>query len=119
MKSPMPWLFRALCCVMLLSALPAAAKTIPMRPLSRGEVQTACSRAGGASFGTHDDTSSYGCASRNGTVECSADGTCLGSVSDLMRMPSNSLDAVLGAGVSGQPIKVGPVNQRVTPLVQP
>lgn len=120
MKSPMPWLpGTALCCVMLVSALPAVAKTIPMRPLSRGEVASACSRAGGSSFGTHDDTSSYGCASRNGTVECSPDGTCLGYVSDLQRMPSNSLDAVLGAGVSGQPIRIGPAERRVTPLVQP
>jgi hypothetical protein len=94
------------------------AKSIPMRPLARAAVASACSRAGGSSFGTHDDDGPYGCDSRSGTVQCAADGTCVGYVSDLLRMPSNSLDAVLGANVRGQPIKIRPADHRIAPAVQ-
>jgi hypothetical protein len=115
----MLWLVGVLCGLMLATAMPAVAKTVPMRPMSRGAVDNACSRAGGSSFGTHDTDGSYGCNSNRGSVECAADGTCVGYVSDLLRMPANSLDAVLGTGVSGQPIRIGPAEKRIMPLVQP
>jgi hypothetical protein len=117
MKSRIPWLAVMLSAVMLTSAMPALAKTIPMRPMSRGAVDSACSRAGGSSFGIHDDAGSYGCLSRRGRVECTPDG-CTGFVSDLVRMTGNSLDAILGAGNSGQPIKIGPSERRIMRQVQ-
>lgn len=119
MKTRLPWLVVALCSAILGSAMPAFAKAIPMRPVSRSAVDSACSRAGGSSFGIQDETGSYGCTSPHGSVNCSADGDCSGYVSDLLRMPSNSLDAVLGAGVSGQPIRIGPADHRIAPLAQP
>lgn len=104
---------------MTLSSTPAVAKTIPMRPMSRGAVESVCSRAGGATFGLHEESGSYGCVSGHGQVECSSDGACLGYVSDLVRMPANSIEAVLGVGSRGQPIKIGPAERRITPIVQP
>lgn len=119
MKSRMPWLIGLLCGAMAASAMPASAKTVTMRPLSRSAVESACARAGGAPFGIRDEATEYGCKAQNGSVNCTPDGTCLGYVPDLARLPSNSLDAVLGVSASGQPIKIGPVNDRVVPVVQP
>jgi hypothetical protein len=118
MISRMPWRVGVLCGVMLASVMPAGAKTIPMRPMSRGAVDSTCSRAGGASFGTHNDDGSYGCDSGRGSVVCAADGTCVGYVSDLMRMPAGSLDAVLGARVNGPPTRIGPADHRITRRVE-
>jgi hypothetical protein len=118
MKSRMLWLVGVLCGLMLASAMPAAAKSVPMRPMSRGAVDNACGRAGGSSFGTHDSDGSYGCSSNRGSVECAPDGTCIGFVSDLLRMPANSLDAVLGARVSGQPTRIGPADHRIMRRVE-
>jgi hypothetical protein len=117
MKSRMSWLLGALCGAMLVGAFPAAAKNISMRPLSRTAVESACSRAGGTSFGTLDEGTAYGCTSHGGAVYCEPDGSCSGSVSDLLPMPASSLDAVLGAGGRGEPIKIGPVDERVAPAV--
>lgn len=105
--------------VATLTSTPAVAKTIPMRPMSRGAVESVCSRAGGAAFGLHDESASYGCVSGHGQVECSSDGSCLGYVSDLVPMPANSIEAVLGVGRRGQPIKIGPAERRITPIAQP
>jgi len=118
MESRMPWLVGALCCVMLAGAMPAVAKTVPMRSVSRNAVDSACSRAGGAAYGLLDDGGSYGCTSRVGSVVCSADGTCFGYISDLVRMPANSLDAVLGVRVSGQPTRIGPADRRIMRRVE-
>jgi hypothetical protein len=118
MKSRMLCLPVALCGLMLMSTWPAAAKTVPMRPVSRNDVESVCRRAGGSTFGTTDDAASYGCNSHHGSVVCTPDGKCLGYVSDLLRMPSNSPDAILGAGVSGRAIKVGPADRRIMPTEQ-
>jgi hypothetical protein len=115
MKSRMSWLLGALCGAILMGTFPAAAKDISMRPLSRTAVESACSRAGGTSFGTLDEGAAYGCTSRSGAVYCEPDGTCSGSVSDLLPMPGHSLDAVLGAGERGEPIRIGPVDDRIAP----
>jgi hypothetical protein len=114
-----PRCFAALCAVTLAGALPAAAKTVAMPDLSRSAVQSACSRAGGVSYGIHDLGSAYGCKGRNSSIDCSPDGTCFGYVPDLARLPANSADAVLGLTNSGRPTRVGPVDSRITPLVQP
>lgn len=98
--------------VMVATALPAAAKNIPMPALSRGAVDQACKRAGGAGYGTHDD-GPYGCLSHAGKVDCSADGHCEGYVSDLRPSPANSLEAILGGGVHAGPTKIGPSDRRV------
>ncbi|GAB2174762.1 hypothetical protein DLREEDagr8_03200 [Dongia sp. agr-C8] len=90
-----------------------------MRPLSRSAVDTACARAGGTAYGIRDTDAEYGCRARDSSVTCSPDGTCFGYVPDLARLPSNSLDAVLGISISGKPIKIGPVDDRITPLAQP
>jgi hypothetical protein len=102
--------------VATLGSTAAVAKTIPMRPMSRSAVESVCSRAGGATFGLHDDSGPYGCVSGHGQVECSSDGACLGYVSDLVRMPANSIEAVLGVGGRGEPIKIGPAERRITPI---
>jgi hypothetical protein len=113
MRSRVSWPILVLCGATLAGAVPAAAKMIPMQPVSRSAVDAACSRAGGTPFAGEGDAGSYGCTSHSGSVNCSADGDCSGFVSDLLRMPSNSLDAVLGAGVNGQPVRIGPADRRV------
>jgi hypothetical protein len=118
MKSRIPWLVVVLSGVMLASTMPAFAKIIPMRPASRGAVDSACARAGGSAYGIHDDTGSYGCASRRGQVECTPDGGCSGYVSDLAPMTGNSLDAILGVRLNGRAIKIGPTEKRISRQVQ-
>jgi hypothetical protein len=123
MKSRMSWLLgllsgMGLVGVMVVNVMPAAAKSVPMRPVSRSAVDAACSRAGGSAFGIHDDSGSYGCSANRGSVECADDGTCFGSVSDLLPLAANSLDAVLGVRVRGQPIKIGPADHRIMRSVQ-
>jgi len=104
--------------IALLMAAPASAKTIVMPGLSRVAVDQACSRAGGQAYGIHDTSSVYGCATRRGSVECTPDGQCAGFVSDLFPIAANSLDAVLGGGVHAGPVKLGPTERRITPVVQ-
>ncbi|WP_395019666.1 hypothetical protein [Dongia sp.] len=119
MKSRMPCLIGLLGGVLLATAMPASAKTVAMPPLSRSAVEIACARAGGSAYGVRDSETEYGCRTRESSVTCAPDGTCFGYVPDLARLPANSLDAVLGVIVSGKPIKVGPVDSRITPLAQP
>jgi hypothetical protein len=105
---------------MLATAMPAEAKGVQMRPVSRSAVEAACSRAGGSTYGIRDPQTNYGCTSRRGSVDCASDGSaCFGNVADLLPMPTNSLDGILGARVSGKPIKIGPTEKRITPLMQP
>lgn len=123
MKSRIPWLVVALSGVvlsgvMVASTMPAVAKVVPMRPMSRGAVDSACARAGGSAYGIHDDTGSYGCASGRGQVECTQDGDCVGYVSDLVRMTGSSLDTVLGVRLNGRAIKIGPSEKRISRQVQ-
>jgi hypothetical protein len=119
MRSRMPWLVGLLSGVLLASALPVSAKTVSMRPLSRAAVEAACTRVGGAAYGTREADTEYGCRARNSSVACAPDGTCFGYVPDLVRLPANSLDAVLGVVDSGKPVKIAPVDDRIVPLVQP
>jgi len=105
--------------VMLLTALPAAAKSIAMPTLSRSTVENACNRANGGAYGVRDDGKQYGCVSRSGSVNCSPDGRCYGYVPDLLPVTANSIDAVLGVRINAGPIKIGPKDDRIVPLVQP
>ena len=123
MKSRMPWLLGVLAGTVLVSmivvdAMPAAAKSFPMAPVSRSAVDAACSRAGGSAFGIRDDSGSYGCSSQRGQIECTQDSVCFGSVADLLPLASNSLDEVLGARIRAQPIKIGPADRRIMRSVQ-
>jgi hypothetical protein len=113
MNARMPWLLGAFGIVMAAAALPADAKTVSMPALSRGAVEQACSRAGGASYGIHDESSPYGCSALLGKVECSPDARCEGYVYDLRPIPANSLEAVLGAGVHAGPTRIGPTDRRI------
>jgi hypothetical protein len=113
-------LWNLLLCILgagMLAVEPAAAKTIPLDTLSRNRVESACSRAGGSTFGFRDDTAAYGCETRRGSVVCQPDGQCLGYVSDLVRMPASSIDAILGGRMNGQPIRIGRADPRIAPRV--
>ncbi|MDQ7250238.1 hypothetical protein [Dongia sedimenti] len=124
MNAQMPWLLGALVALTLATAMlvptaPATAKEISMPPLSRSTVENACNRAGGRDYGVRDEGQEYGCISRNGSVNCTTDGQCVGYVSDLLPVTANSIDAVLGLGVNAGPIKLGPKDSRVVPQPQP
>ena len=109
------------CCAVFLAACIvtpslSVAKTVSMRPLSRSAVESACDRAGGAAFGTRETAAPYGCKTLSGLVVCTPDaGNCSGQVSDLTPMPSGAINEILGAGRSGQPVRLGPVDARVEP----
>jgi hypothetical protein len=111
----MPCWIGTLGIVLLVTASPASAKTIPMPGFSRTAVDQACTRAGGQAYGVHDDGQPYGCVSHQGSAECSPDGRCEGYVSDLLPLAASSLDAVLGAGVRAGPIKIGAADRRIAP----
>ena len=115
MNARIPWSLGVLCGLALLTATPAVAKEFPMSALSRDVVERACSRAHGSAYGKLDDAGAYGCVARGGSVTCEADATCNGHVSDLRPLPTNSIDAVLGAGIRGIPIMIRPANYRVAP----
>jgi hypothetical protein len=115
MNARMPWSLGVLCGLALLTAMPATAKEFPMQALSRNVVEQACSRAGGSAYGMLDDAGAYGCQTARGSVTCEADATCSGHVSDLRPLPTNSIDAILGAGIRGIPIMIRPANHRVAP----
>ena len=117
MNAWMPCFIGALGIVLLATAMPAAAKSINLPSLSPAAVSAACTRAGGAAYGTRDEGQPYGCVSRAGTVDCSPEGQCVGSVSDLRPLPASSLDAVLGAGVHAGPSKIGSKDARISPVV--
>jgi hypothetical protein len=107
------------CGLVLLTAAYAAAKELPMQALSRDVVERACSRVGGSAYGMRADVGAYGCVTPRGSVTCSADGGCVGYVPDLRPLPSNSIDAILGARARGVPIKIRPRDQRISPRVGP
>jgi|AraplaMF_Col_mMF_1032025.scaffolds.fasta_scaffold00033_111 hypothetical protein len=113
MYARMPWLLGAFAIVTVATAMPAAAKSVPMPALSRGAVDQACTRAGGVAYGVHDDNVPYGCSALLGKVDCSPDARCEGYVYDLRPIPANSLEAVLGGGVHAGPTKIGPTDRRI------
>ena len=114
-------LWNPLLCILGLGMLmiePAAAKTIALDTLSRNRVESACSSAGGSTFGIRDDSATYGCDTRRGSVVCTPDGQCLGYVSDLLRMPASSAYAILGVRMNGHPIRIGPADARIMRRVE-
>lgn len=122
MNARMPSAFGLLCGMVLLTvppAAPAIAKEISMQVLSRDVVERACSRVGGSAYGMRDGDGVYGCVKPNGSVTCSADADCSGYVPDLRPLPSNSIDAVLGARGRGVPTMLRPTDHRVSPRVGP
>jgi len=118
MNTRIPCFLGTLGLVMLTTALPAAAKNVNMPTLSRGAVEAACTRAGGASYGVREQGGPYGCTSQHGRVDCSPEAECVGYVSDLLPLAGSSLDAVLGAGVHAGPIKIGASDRRISPVAE-
>ena len=58
----------------------AAASTIRLQQKhTRAQIEKACQRVAGTSFGTKLNRGEYGCNRPGGQVNCTADGTCFGS----------------------------------------
>jgi hypothetical protein len=119
MNARMLFSLSVLCGPVLLTAIPATAKNFPMQALSRDVVERACSQVGGSAYGMRDDEGAYGCVTQRGSVTCEADASCIGYVSDLRPLPTNSIDGVLGARARGVPLMIRPTEERIAPRAGP
>jgi hypothetical protein len=98
----------------------AQAKVINMGIISRSDVQGACHRAGGRSFGIENLNGNYGCVGSIAVVNCTVDRVCQANVSDTRPMTGNSLDYVLTYGrVTPAATIVQPLDLRVGPVKSP
>jgi hypothetical protein len=105
--------------LLLAAQVPAEAKVVSLGTISRVDLQAACNRAGGESYGIDDPASGFGCrVPERGVISCTSAGSCRLAVGDLVPVTGTSLATVLGYGPS-QALAVLPTYNRITEAPRP